>query len=307
MQTVSIIIPCYNEASNIEAIKEAIERIIINYTLEFIFIDDGSTDNSLSILKDLAKDDKRIKYISFSRNFGHQYAIKAGIDHATGDCVVTMDADLQHKPEVVLQMLEKWQQGFDIVYTVKNNTNNLPFFKKITARLFNTLFHYLADGHASLPGADFRLIDKHIAEILKTDFQEYHLFYRGIIGWIGFKQHAINYTPEKRLSGRTKYSYKKMGNFAADGITSFSIKPLRMVTLSGLFISIFAFAYGLYALYISFFTTQAITGWTSVILSILIIGGLQLLFLGVIGEYLGKMFFEIKKRPHYLIKEKKIS
>ncbi|MDD3876089.1 MAG: glycosyltransferase family 2 protein [Bacteroidales bacterium] len=306
MVFISVIIPCYNECGNLIALKAALDKVLTPYKKEYLFIDDGSTDGTLDEIKILAESDMNVKYISLSRNFGHQNALKAGIDHAKGDCLITMDADFQHQPEIILEMLQKWQDGYEIVYTIKNSSKNISCFKRFSALVYNKLFSLLSDSPNANLGADFRLIDRKIADILKNDFNEFHLFYRGLISWIGFNSYALNYTPERRLTGRSKYSYKRMGNFAVDGITSFSIKPLRIATLVGFIISSFAFFYGLYALYISFFTDKAITGWASVILSILFIGGIQLLFLGVIGEYLGKMFFEVKKRPHYLIKQKKI-
>lgn len=304
MSIISIIVPCFNEAPNISALKNALDNVLKDFELEFLFIDDGSTDNTLDILKLISAKDDRVKYISFSRNFGHQNALKAGIDNANGDCLISMDADMQHKPEIIIEMLEKWKEGYDIVFTIPENDHSLPFLKRFTSKVFYTFFSYFSNTESKHIGSDFRLMDRKIADVLKSDFSEYFLFYRGIISWMGYKQFGIHYKPGKRIYGKSKYSYNKMCRLASDGITSFSIKPLRFITFAGIMVSALAFLYGLYALYIAFFTDKAITGWTSVILSVLFIGGLQLLFLGVIGEYLGKMFFEIKKRPNYLIKSK---
>jgi len=304
MKKVSIVVPCYNESSSIVILKNKLDEEIKGYQLEFLFIDDGSTDDTLKMFNMLSEQDKRFKFISFSRNFGHQNALKAGIDNADGDCLITMDADMQHNPAVIVEMLGKWEEGYDIVYTIVKSQKSLPFFKRTASRIFNRLFSYLSDSSGPAIGSDFRLIDRKIADILKSDFQEFFLFYRGIIGWIGYNQYALEYIPENRIAGESKYSNKKMFSFALNGITSFSTKPLRIITILGLIISSFAFLYGIYALYIFFFTDKAITGWSSVILSILLIGGLQLVFLGIIGEYIGKLFFEIKRRPNYLIKTK---
>jgi len=306
MAYISIILPCFNEEAHIELIKSVLDDVLKNHKVEYIFIDDGSTDNTLNEIMALAIKDDRVKYISFSRNFGHQYALKAGFDYAEGECVITMDADMQHNPELIPKMLEKWKEGFDIVYTIKKNASRISFFKKATAGLYNCLFAYFSDLKKQSIGADYRLIDKRIVIELKNNFQEYHLFYRGLFNWMGYNQIGIEYETAERYSGKSKYTYTKMGRLALDGITSFSIKPLRLISWVGLFFAGFSFLYGLYALYIHFFTDRAITGWTSVILSVLFIGGIQLLFMGIIGEYIGKLFFEIKKRPHYLVKKKNV-
>lgn len=304
MKLVSVIIPCFNESENISALVRTFEKLPEKYTYEIIFIDDGSKDTTLQEIIKAADTYSNIKYVSFSRNFGHQNALKAGFDHASGDCVVMMDADLQHTTATINLMIEKWEEGFEVVLAKDNVQQSAVFLKKYSSKLFYKFFSALSGISQTSMGSDFRLVDRSVVTILVNDINEYHLFYRGIMGWLGFRQCVVEYSSGKRLHGKTKYSIKKMASLALNGTTSFTVKPLRLITITGFIISLFSFCYGIYALYVFLFTDQAITGWTSVILSILLIGGLQLFFLGIIGEYLGKMFFEVKKRPHYLIRTK---
>ena len=297
---VSIIIPCCNEEGNILILyRRIIESLRGNRDYEIIYVDDGSSDNTLNNIVDLAKRDENVKYISFSRNFGHQNALKAGLDHAAGECVISMDADMQHPPELIGEMIEKWREGYDIVYTIRDDSSDQNVFKKMTSLLFYRMINWLANLKLYQGVADFRLLDSSVVRVIKN-FNETFLFFRGLIEWIGFKQFGITYTPRERYSGRTKYSLRKMIAFALAGITSFSVKPLHLATLSGFLLSGLSGLYGLYALYIYFFTGRVIQGWTSVLVSVLFIGGFQLIILGIIGEYIGKMFIEGKKRPNYI-------
>lgn len=300
---ISIIIPCYNEENNIELLYRRINEQLPGDLYECIFIDDGSTDNTLNVIKQLAEQNNPVKYLSFSRNFGHQNALKAGIDYALGDCIIMMDADLQHPPGLIPEMIKKWKEGFDIVYTLRKDTDNLPFFKKQTSQLFYKIINYLSDIKVEKGAADYRLLDRKVADVFKYDFPEYFLFIRGLTSWVGFRQFAIVYIPQERHSGKSKYSLFKMVAFALYGITSLSMKPLRLATILGITVSILSFLYGIYALVMSIFTNNTIHGWTSTILTILFIGGIQMFLLGIIGEYLGKLFFEVKKRPQYILKD----
>jgi len=304
---ISIVVPCYNEEGNIEVLYNKITTCLPNKTIEFVFVDDNSNDSTLDIIENLAQKDNAIKFISFSRNFGHQNALKAGLDNATGDCVISMDADLQHPPELLQSLINKWQEGYDIVYTLRKDEENTSFFKRVTASLFYRLMNRFSEVEIKQGSADFRLLDRKIVNILKHDFSEFHLFYRGLISWIGFKQIGIEYIPNKRFSGTTKYSVSKMFSFALNGITSFSIKPLKLAVLLGVFISFLSFCYALYVLYVAFFTDATIEGWTSVIFSVLFIGGINMILLGIIGEYIGKLYIESKNRPYYLIKSSNMS
>jgi glycosyltransferase involved in cell wall biosynthesis len=301
---ISIIIPAYNEAGNIRLItKKVSDQLNGIGEYEIIFVDDGSTDSTLDEIKESMRGDSRIKLISFSRNFGHQKALKAGLDHAHGDCVISMDADLQHPPEMITRLIEKWKEGYDVVYTVRNDLQETGIFKRTTSNLFYKVLNSISDVNIPLGAADFRLLDRKVVDELKK-FAENWLFIRGLVSWLGFNQTGIEYPVHTRRTGKSKYTLGKMMSFALEGITSFSILPLRISAVLGLIISFCAFLYTLYALLAKFYLHTAIPGWTSILISILFLGGMQLIFLGLIGEYLGKLFIESKKRPVYIIKEK---
>jgi len=302
---VTIVIPCMNEEGNIFAIYERIQIQMKKYKFEILFVDDGSTDRTIDRIKELSLKYKNVNYLSFSRNFGHQKALKAGYDHAFGDCVICMDADLQHPPEVIPELIQKWQEGYEVVYTVRDDSVRTGFFKKITAKYFYSLLRLLSGVPIEDGAADFRLLDKKVISVIRENEEEF-LFLRGYIFWAGFNRIAIKYVPEERFSGKTKYSFKKMFAFAISGITSFSINPLRLTTFIGLIIIIFTLFYSIYIAYVSFYLNLAVKGWSSTLLTILMLGGFQLLSLGIMGEYLGKMFLEVKKRPRYIITEKKL-
>jgi dolichol-phosphate mannosyltransferase len=302
---VSIILPCFNEEGNIvEIYSRIVEQMkAIGHGFELIFVDDGSTDNTLGKIKELAQKDNRVKCVSFSRNFGHQAALKAGFDYCNGDCAISMDADLQHPPTLISEMIANWENGVEIVFTVRKDESDSGFFKRSTSNGFYRLMNYMSGLNLQKGVADFRLIDRKIIDIFKHQISEYHLFYRGLISWVGFKTKSIEYVPGTRHSGKTKYSLMKMVNFALNGITSFSIKPLRLSIIIGFVLAFMSFLYALYAIVAAVFLDLAVVGWTSLIFSILFIGGIQLIFLGIIGEYIGKIFIEIKQRPIYLVKE----
>jgi len=293
-----------NEEGNIEHIsKRIIDALQDNDSYEILFIDDGSTDNTLSILKQLHKNNSKIKYVSFSRNFGHQAALKAALDYAKGTCVVSLDGDLQHPPELIPEMIKKWKTGgYDIVYTIRNDDKNTSFFKRTSSNLFYYVLNKLSDIQIEPGSADFRLIDKKVVDCLR-EFKESPLFFRGIIHWIGFKQCAIKYTPYERFSGSSKYSLHKMYNFALSGILSFSVKPLSLSIYLGVVISFLALCNGIYTLIRKLFFNYSVSDWVSTITVISLIGGLQLICLGIIGVYLGKLFIDDKKRPAYIIRE----
>lgn len=304
----SMIIPCYNEE---EVIQETNKRLgaLINVLYskaiikehEIIYIDDGSQDNTLTILRRLASIDKNIKVIAFSNNFGHQSALTAGLHHASGDVSISLDADLQDPPEVVEEMLIKYQRGYDIVYGVRKSRNNDSFFKKITAQIFykllKTMGVNLIEDHA-----DFRLVSRPVLNAF-TSYTEVNRFLRGLFPLIGFKQCIVEYERKKRFSGQTKYPLKKMISLAIEGITSFSYVPLRIVAVLGFMTAVITIFLILWVFIIKFLG-KAIPGWASTVLPIYLFGGIQLMFLGILGEYIGKIYMETKKRPIYLIKEK---
>ncbi len=303
-KNISIIIPCYNEEKNIQPIYQAITEKLSDLLLEIIFVDDGSSDHTLTTIQDLSRTDERVKYLSFSRNFGHQKALMAGLYHAKGEAVISMDADMQHPVNVIPKLIEHWQAGFDIVYTIRKD-QNLSFFKKSTSKLFYKIINQLSDVSIEKGTADFRLLDRKVVDVLK-DLKESHIFYRGLIPWVGFKSKGIEYLAEDRIFGKSKYSFRKMLNFAIDGLVSFSTKPLRTAIYLGFIIALAAFLYALYAIYVSIFTDQTISGWGSTITVILFIGGIQLIILGVIAEYIGKIYLESKNRPNFIIKEQNV-
>lgn len=302
----SLVIPCYNEEENIDNMYLNIKSYLDDYQpSEAIFINDGSDDNTISKIKSIANKDSRIKFLSFSRNFGHQNAVKAGLDFSEGDAVISLDADMQHPPAIIPQMISLWKKGFDVVYTIREEHDGISFFKKNTSSLFYKTANFYSDVKI-IPGAsDFRLLDRKVVDAFKS-LNENFIFLRGMINWLGFKQTSISYKANERHAGKSKYSLKKMLQLATSGITSFSIKPLHLSIYVGLFFALISFSYMLYALYIYIFTDNAISGWASIIISVLLIGGLNLIMLGIIGEYIGKLFIENKRRPNYIIEEKNI-
>lgn len=301
----SIVIPIYNEQENLEELYKSLSKVIEQISLEYeiIFIDDGSIDRSYEILKELSFKDKNVKAIRFSRNFGHQIALTAGMDFAAGDCVITMDGDLQHPPELIPEMLDKWKKGCEIVYTIRKETEDANFIKNSTSKFFYFLINKLGDINLQPSAADFKLLDKKVVTQLCT-MRERDRMLRGMIDWLGFKNCGIEYKAPKRFAGKTKYNFKKMMLFAIDGITSFSSIPLRLSALLGFIVSFLSFIYIIYVLYIKLFTDETVSGWASILFSVLFIGGIQLITIGIIGEYIGRIYTEIKNRPLYVVTEK---
>ena len=298
----NFLIPAFNEELNVTELYNRINALpeLKEYDCTYIFIDDGSTDGTLENIRQLKSNDNRINYISFSRNFGHQAAIRAGIDYADGDLMIMMDADLQHPPELISEMLHKWKDGFNIITTKRIDLIKLPLLKRITSGLFYKLLNWISDIKLDPGTADFRLIDHKVASLIKKS-NEVDIFFRGYISWVGFRQYQLQYHSNARFSGKTKYSLQKMFNLAINGITSFSIKPLRIAVVLGLLFSFSAFLYAVYVLYMVIFTDKTIQGWPSVIFSVLFLGGIQLLVIGILGEYLGKLFLQAKGRPSYVV------
>lgn len=295
--------PCFNESQNLSPLYDKLCAATgsLGMECEFIFVDDGSSDGTLPELELLRGRDTRIVVIELSRNFGHQAALCAGLDHARGDAVIMMDADLQHPPEMIPQLVGKWRDGFDVVYTVRRDTEGASLSKRVTSRGFYVLINLL--GNLRLPenSADFRLIDKAVARQLQG-MKEHAKFIRGLVHWAGFRQCGIEYDAPKRHAGESKYSLIKMIRFAFDGILSFSSFPLHISTWLGFTVSGFSFLYTIYALYIKLFTNNALPGWTSVLVSVLFLGGVQLICLGVIGGYIDRIYTESKARPSYIVR-----
>ena len=305
----SLVIPTFNEEGNVQRLYNEILLVLQQLqstTYEVIFIDDGSSDQSLHCIEALRAQDTNVHYLQFSRNYGHQHALKAGLDHAKGAAVISLDADLQHPPALIADMVQLWRQGAEVVYTRRNDKQNVGLFKKLSAKAFYWLANRLSEVPIEEGTADFRLLDRKVVDAIKT-FKESHLFLRGLIPTLGFKQVALDYEPAVRFSGQSKYSLGKMFHFAINGITSSSAKPLYFSIYLGLFFAFLAFVYGCYAIYIAVFTDAAITGWTSLIASVLFIGGIQMILIGIVGIYLGKLFVQSKQRPTYIIKSNTLS
>ena len=300
---ISFVIPVFNEAINIPLLyQELISTLAgISYQCEFIFVDDGSTDGSLALLKGLAEKNSNVFYIELSRNFGHQYALKAGLDLSEGDCVISMDCDLQHPPEVAKKLIEKWEEGYDVVYTRRKEDKKLPRLKRKTSLLFYKILNKISDVKLENGTADFRLMDRNILDAF-SHLNESELFIRGLIKWSGFKQTAVDYEPRERFAGETKYDFRKMVSFALRGITAFSVKPLQLIAYLGIILFIISMILVPYAL-VSFLIGRTVSGWTSLMISIIFFGSLQLLMTGIIGLYISKLVIQSKHRPHYFIRE----
>ena len=300
----SIIIPVFNEEQNIEPLLKRLIPILKNYQYEIIFVDDGSKDKTPEMVKKQVNKNNRIKLISFYRNFGHQMALVAGYGAAHGDCVITIDADLQDPPEIIPQMIVKWQKGAKIVYAKRNERQGDNFFKKTTATIFYQLINFLSDTPIPQEVGDFRLLDKQVVEFL-NNLHERPSFLRGLVSWGGYPTEFVFFKREKRLTGPTHYGFFKMLNFALEGITSFSVKPLRIATYFGFMSGIFGFLGIIYELIRKAISPQSfVIGWAGLFTAIMFLGGIQLITIGIIGEYIGKIYQEVQKRPKYIIKEK---
>lgn len=299
----SIIIPVFNEEKNIPHVYKEIKKVVDKYRYEIIFVNDGSRDNTLFELKKITAIDKEVRVVSFVRNFGHQMALTAGYKTSHGDCVVTIDADLQDPPELIHKMVIEWKAGFDIVYAKRNERVD-SLFKKTTAHIFYRLLNFLSDTSIPNDVGDYRLLDKKVVSFL-NNLPERSRFLRGLVAWSGFSSTSVLFNREKRLYGETHYPLAKMINFALDGIVAFSIKPLKIATFMGTACSIFGFLGIVYALYVRIFLANQfwVTGWTTLIVGIMFFGGVQLLTIGIIGEYIGKIYQEIQQRPQYIIGE----
>jgi len=303
---VSIVIPAYNEADNVFVIAESIKQVFttIDYNYEIILVDDGSADHTLEKIKEYASTSKQIFFLEFSKNFGHQLAVKAGMDHAFGDCVISMDCDMQHPPELIPEMLNKWEEGYEVVYTIREEDKSLSKGKRSSSNLFYKTLNWLSDIDLEPGAADFRLLDQKVVNVFRN-FQENEPFLRGLVKWLGFKQYAIKYNPAARFSGKSKYTLKKMFRLALHGVTSFSIKPLYSAVYLGFILSFASVLYIPYIIY-AFANNVEVSGWASVIMTIVFFGGLQLIILGIIGIYVGKMFMQSKNRPNYIIRSTNI-
>jgi polyisoprenyl-phosphate glycosyltransferase len=303
---VAIVIPVCNEEANVSIVTAALQNVfsILPYPFTITFVDDGSTDKTVAELKRLTIEHNNVFYISLARNFGHQNALKAGLDLVDGDAVIMMDGDMQHPPDLIPEMIAQWENGYDIVYTIRKDHKEMPLMKRKTSDMFYNLINNLSDIELEQGTADFRLMDKRVVEVFRA-FKEADLFMRGLVKWMGFKQLGIEYDPAQRTHGKSKYTLKKMVRFALQGITSFSTRPLYIAAYLGFIFALLSLLYIPYIVY-SYYFGHIISGWTSIIATIAFFGGLQLMILGIIGMYLGKLFMQSKQRPHYIIRESNI-
>lgn len=303
----SVIIPSYNEERNVGIMHERLTKTLSEITdsYEMIFVNDCSKDQTFLRIKELSERDSHVKYLSFSRNFGHQIAVSAGLDFCTGEAVVIIDGDLQDPPELISKMYERYKEGYKVVYAKRKTREGETWFKKATAKIFYRLLASMTSIDIPVDVGDFRLIDRVIVEHLRN-MPEKSKYIRGQIAWIGYKQTFVEYHRDARLYGTTNYPLKKMLRFALDGITAFSDKPLKIASGLGIFSAIVSLLALVYALVSHFCFHATITGWTSLILSVLFIGGVQLITIGIIGEYIARINNDVRNRPLYILDEKNI-
>ncbi|MDA2384300.1 glycosyltransferase family 2 protein [Bacillus cereus] len=301
---ISIIVPMYFEEEVAQECYNCLKSVMLqnNINYEFIFVNDGSTDRTMEILKGISAEDSRAKIINFARNFGHQIAVTAGIDVAKGDAIVIIDADLQDPPEVIPELIAKWEEGYEVVYAKRKRRDGETWFKLVTAKYFYRFLNFMSDINIPKDTGDFRLIDCKVADVFKQ-MTERNRFVRGMMSWIGFRQTYIEYVRNERFAGETKYPLKKMMRFASDGIIAFSTKPLRMVMTLGLISVLISIAVLIYSVIVKFIGQDIQTGWASLMVAITFFSGVQLLGLGIVGQYIARIYDESKNRPIYVIKE----
>ena len=308
MQKISIIVPCYNEEEVIELFNEeihnkVIEKIKNEFEYEVLFIDDGSKDKTLSKLKEMKKKDENIRIISFSRNFGKESAMYAGLENCQGDLVVIMDADLQHPPEKILEMIEGIKEGFDVVTTVRKDRKGESKIRNLLSRQFYRIMHGSSKVEVKQGAQDFRMMKRKVVDAI-LELKEYNRFSKGIFSWVGFDTKYIEVTNHERAAGKSKWNFFSLFRYAKEGIISFSTMPLKISIIAGLIISAIAIILGIQVLIQTLYQGQDVPGYASTIISVLFIGGVQLISIGILSEYIAKMYMEIKNRPKYIIKDK---
>jgi dolichol-phosphate mannosyltransferase len=306
-KTISIVIPCFNESEVIDyTVTElvALTTRLDKYAFELLFVNDGSSDDTEEKLLWYSQKHRHLQVLSFSRNFGHQQAVTAGLDASSGDAVVLIDADLQDPPEVIETMIAKWEAGYDVVYGTRVHRDGESAFKLASAKLFYRLLNRLSEVPIPLDTGDFRLMDRQVVEQLVA-MPERARFIRGMVSWIGFNQTSVTYERSPRFAGESKYPFAKMFKFALDGILSFSVKPLKLSIMMGFISSGIAFAILIYSFYVRLLTQHWVSGWTSVVVSVLFMGGVQLISVGILGEYVARIYNESKGRPLYILKKRR--
>lgn len=300
----SIVVPVYNEEANIKKFYSSVKEVLntLPYEQEIIFVDDGSSDNSATMLRHIAAEDTAVKVLLLARNFGHQLALTCGLDHAKGDAVITMDGDMQHPPELIPEMVRLWEEGHDVVRTIRDSTEDASWAKSFTSKYYYKLMNKMANVPIVEGGSDFRLMNRKALDTL-LQFREHGRFLRGIVGAIGYNQGEIHFVAPPRFAGKSKFSVRKMLHFALDGIAAFSNVPLRAALYIGLMSGILSIIMILHILFVHFFTDSAVSGWATLGVSIFFLGGVQLVCIGMIGEYVGRVFQEVKHRPLYWIRD----
>ena len=302
---ISVVAPVFNEAEGIRTFVDAVvaELDRLPHTWEIVLVDDGSTDNTWEMLQTLHAEDSRIKILRFSRNFGHQAALTAGLKHAEGQAVIVMDSDMQHPPELIPKMVEIWQQGTHVIHTIRSYGNEVGWFKRKTSDWFYALCNLVSEIKFIPGAADFRLMDRAVVVCFNA-MPEQSRFLRGMIRWLGFREASLDYVASPRTTGVSKFNFLKMFSLAADGITSFSILPLRWITASGLAVAAMSLCYTLYVLSEVLMTGITAPGWPTLIVAVLFLGGMQLTALGIVGEYVGRIYMETKRRPLFVVQDK---
>lgn len=297
---ISIIVPVYNEQESIPQFVGRISEVLASYRWEILFINDGSVDDTENVIRKEQQNNPFITLINFSRNFGKEIALTAGFDHMCGDVGISMDGDLQHPPEIIPTLLEKWREGYDVVYTVRARRDGESWIKRLSTKIFYGLFNKISQLKLAEDASDFRLLDRKVVQSLNL-LRERSRFMKGLFSWVGYKSIGVEYVPQERLAGKSKFSFFKLFNFALDGITAFSSIPLRIWSYVGIFFALSAFLYGGILITQTIFFGRDLPGYPSLMVAIFFFGGVQLFSLGVIGEYVGRIFNETKDRPLYII------
>ena len=303
---ISVVIPLLNEAECLRKLHGELHRVCepLAFHFEFLFVDDGSTDDSLLVLDELCRRDKRVCYLALSRNFGHQAALSAGLDYASGSAVIMMDCDLQHPPELIPELVRKWLAGHEVVNTVRLDTVQVNLVKRAWSYGFYRLFSWATKLRIEPGSADFRLVSRSVVEVLKG-LPERHRFLRGLVPWLGFRQTTIRYHAPSRWAGSAKYTFGRSLRLALDGMTAFSFYPLRLLGLAGYTITLLAFLYGVYSVAMYLFTRSTVPGWASQVVCVTFLGGCQMAMLGILGEYIGRILEQVKGRPIYVVRQLK--
>lgn len=304
MKKVSFVVPVFNEQENIGEFYRRITKVMapFPYDYELLFIDDGSSDRSHILLQELVDKDSHVQAYLFARNFGHQLALTCGLDHASGDAVISMDGDLQHPPEMIPQLLKLWEEGWEIVQTVRLTTEDASFFKRFTSKMYYKLINTMSEVRITPGGSDFRLMDKKAVQAFRL-YRERARFIRGMVNNLGFKVTTIDFVAPPRFAGHSKFNLRKMLRFALDGITGFSRVPLRWALYAGLIFGLGSLLLLLHVLYVKYIIQDAVPGWTTLAAAEFFLGGTELLGIGIVGEYVGRIFDEVKQRPLYIVRE----